>query len=426
MQDRQTTEQTFDRFPVRIGRNALNDLQLDFPAVSQFHAILELHGDQIFVRDLGSKNGTIQQGGARLPPNTPVDLGVTSYEFIIPPFYLRVTPFTFVEQPAASVKLRAGALLAGYDEEPSTDRGGASAQARAAEVAARLKPDYENYRFAWSRLFREIQTVVAGMDVAEHADFCAELNLALPGLAHEADFKALEPIPIHEDSQTGSRPLTREAAVALQGVKELATWYLGRPTENAESVVNFLRHVQDSLDVFMKCFVPLRDGYQQFELQMDIQRGERPAMNGVQTAKDPRELARGLLDWKDGFPDAYRTIESTFADLMIHQVALLNGVMKGVKSLLGELSPQAFEKTLDDPARASSGLQIGPFRYKQLWELFAQRHADLAEEEKHAFALIFGPQFAQAYSQLANEVGQSPTVHTVSADFPSYRPPPPR
>ena len=134
---------------------------------------------------------------------------------------------------------------------------------------------------------------------------------------------------------------------------------------------------------------------------MDIRRTESEAHGArVETATTSEELARALLDFRQGSPDAPRDVEGAFADLMIHQVALLNGVMNGVKSLLAELSPSAIERAAEDPRkRGGGGLQIGPFRYRQLWELYAERHSDLADEEREAFSLIFGPDFARAYAQ---------------------------
>ena len=72
-QANQQFDATFERFPVRIGRHQLNDLQIDRPYVSQFHAAIDLRETQIFIRDLGSTNGTAYQGrrlvrdGARRP-----------------------------------------------------------------------------------------------------------------------------------------------------------------------------------------------------------------------------------------------------------------------------------------------------------------------------------------------------------------------
>ena len=62
-QANQSFEATFERFPVRLGRNQLNDLPIDRPYVSQFHAAFEVQNDsQMFVKDLGSTNGTIYKG----------------------------------------------------------------------------------------------------------------------------------------------------------------------------------------------------------------------------------------------------------------------------------------------------------------------------------------------------------------------------
>ena len=53
-QANQQFDVTFERFPVRIGRNQLNDLQIDSTLQpSQFHAAIDLRDRQIFIRDLG-------------------------------------------------------------------------------------------------------------------------------------------------------------------------------------------------------------------------------------------------------------------------------------------------------------------------------------------------------------------------------------
>jgi hypothetical protein len=59
-------------------------------------------------------------------------------------------------------------------------------------------------------------------------------------------------------------------------------------------------------------------------------------------------------------------------------------------------------------------MQIGPFRYKTLWELYAEIYGDFAEDEKQAFMLIFGPEFVHAYSELA---GDAPAAGGQGAPF---------
>src|SRR5688572_9497710 len=88
-QANQSFDATFERFPVRIGRNQLNDLPIDRPYVSQFHAAIDVRNDrQIFVKDLGSTNGTLYQQ-QRLVRDQPVDITNTP-EITIGPIVLRV------------------------------------------------------------------------------------------------------------------------------------------------------------------------------------------------------------------------------------------------------------------------------------------------------------------------------------------------
>ena len=66
-----TTEHVFKRSPVRVGRNALNELTLQAPFVSLSHAVLRYQADRTEIIDLGSTNG-IQVDGKRIEPNVPV------------------------------------------------------------------------------------------------------------------------------------------------------------------------------------------------------------------------------------------------------------------------------------------------------------------------------------------------------------------
>lgn len=126
--------------------------------------------------------------------------------------------------------------------------------------------------------------------------------------------------------------------------------------------------------------------------------GDADPRLAVEKAPDPKHLARILLNYKDRTSEGIAAVENVFADYMIHQVAMMNGVMTGVKSLLHELSPDAIERASQDPRRKRS-LSIGPLRYKSLWELFGELHADLAHEDRHVFSLLFGRKFVEAYDK---------------------------
>jgi type VI secretion system protein ImpI len=396
-------ERTFDRFPVRIGRNPLSDLQLDFPYVSQFHVILELQGQQLMLRDLGSRNGTFVRSG-RVAPHEPLDLGPSQYEFAISILHfqafpaevapesapLRMRGASFALDPAAAAAIRAQASALAGGASPAVD-----------QVKQSLEPLYQSYRAAWTVVFQTLSTRAAALSHADRTRLLQELANEHPPLASEPDFQRLAKFASAK-LQTGLGQ--DDERIALQAVKELASSYLpGRVIEGAKDLVAFVTRVQAVLDVFLKSFVPLRDGYKQFETKMDIRRGTlRPQQvvpTSVEGAQDPRALAAGLLDWNDQTTDGPRAIEATFADLMIHQVAILDGVMRGVKSLLHELSPTAIEGLADKKGRGG----FGPFRFEGLWKTFVERHSDLADEEKETFGLIFGPEFVQAYTRMAKD-----------------------
>lgn len=57
-----TTVQTFDRSPVRIGRDPTCELPLAFAFVSARHAVVEFDDDQASLVDAGSTNGILREG----------------------------------------------------------------------------------------------------------------------------------------------------------------------------------------------------------------------------------------------------------------------------------------------------------------------------------------------------------------------------
>src|SRR5262249_40514861 len=87
-------------------------------------------------------------------------------------------------------------------------------------------------------------------------------------------------------------------------------------------------------------------------------------------------------------------------EVMSHQVAFINGVMEGVKTLLHQLSP----KTLEDDYE-KRGRKGGLFsnKYEALWKFYEERHGDYSGEDKQTFLIIFGPQFSRAYAASAAE-----------------------
>jgi hypothetical protein len=196
------------------------------------------------------------------------------------------------------------------------------------------------------------------------------------------------------------RDTNREQAIALEGLKELHSEYVPDQIqpESADDLVRFLTRIRAVLDVFFKAFLPLRDGQRQFERDLALNVSGAKT-HPVELADSPKKLSSILLRLNQGEDDSATVVEEAFADIMIHHVAMLNGVMRGVKNILGEFSPDSIRAYCDqlvsrgDISRGFGGA------HKALWQAFEKRHLDLSGEEKQLFGLLFGRQFSQAYQE---------------------------
>ena len=78
----------FDQSPIRVGRNALNNVVIDDRFVSQWHGVVRFDDASVSYFDLGSTNGT-RLGAKRLPKNTATSLrggaqlGISRFELAV-------------------------------------------------------------------------------------------------------------------------------------------------------------------------------------------------------------------------------------------------------------------------------------------------------------------------------------------------------
>jgi type VI secretion system protein ImpI len=443
-----TQEHLFAQFPVRIGRNPLNDLRLLQPFVSQFHAVLELQGSELMLRDLGSKNGTLL-AGARAPAHKAVELASSQGCFAISSlsFQAKVDDIGTIEPVRPPQKgLLLGGLFAAAEEimetmaldmdsplalgliaAPSAAAAAAGGPPRPSALpkgAASIRPHLPQYvasRGAVAKVVQGLSSEATGLSPTEREQLFSWARQTFPGLGDDPEFhRLLEHYGIAAARGEPASFARRLEYVALQAVRELAVLYVpgAAPIGTEEELVRFLTKVRDTLDMFFKCFIPLRDGYRQFKTDMDIRDAgagfDSPAgaaQRSVDRARTPRVLAELLLNWSDDHTLVHKAVEGAFADLMIHQLALLSGIMRGVKSLLEELSPASVDIVLAElRKKKKTGVMWGPYRFRELWKAYLSRHADLADGEKQVYSLVFGADFARAYAQLSGEAGsQAPS-----------------
>jgi type VI secretion system protein ImpI len=397
-QANQQFEATFERFPVRIGRNQLNDLQIDRPYVSQFHAAVDVRDRQIFVRDLGSTNGTLYQG-RRLVRDQPIEV-TAAPEINIGPIVMRIVLMEAqAKKPAAPADggnvldmNEAAAVAAGAARPKPIPPGGEDPFIR------QVVPYIEAYRAAWGAVYRVVYDHLTRLPPELCANYIKRLGLEHAPVLLEKDFQK-----IAQYYRVDLRPLGEMTPpqAALTALAELSQTLVptGRAPEDVAGVVIFARRLRDTLEVFLKCFCSLRDGYKEFESGVLARDRESMATDRVASAKDAKELAAVLVG-PAAAPEATRQVNDLFVEVMSHQVALLNGVMEGVKTLLVQLSPKAIEEEFD-----RRGKRAGLFsnKYEALWKFYEERHGDYSGEDKQTFLIIFGPQFSKAYAASAGE-----------------------
>jgi type VI secretion system protein ImpI len=399
-QANQQFEATFERFPVRIGRNQLNDLQIDRPYVSQFHAAIDLRDRQIFIRDLGSTNGTAY-GGHRLQRDQPVDV-TAAPEVTIGPIVMRLQ---LVEAQAKkpSAAQESGNML------DMSDASGVSALATLSQkkpippggedpFIRQVVPYLEAYRASWGAVYRVIYDHLTRLPPELRVNYIKRLGLEHQSVNLETDFQKIAQYYGVDPRTLGDLSPPQAALTALAELSRTLVPDV-RPPEDVAQVVTFARRLRDTMEVFLKCFCSLRDGYKAFETEVLALDRDSINTNQVGTAKDAKELGAVLLG-PTAAPEATRQVNDLFVDVMSHQVALMNGVMEGVKTLLTQLSPKAIE---DDFERKGKKAGLFSNKYEALWKFYEDRHGDYSGEDKQTFLIIFGPQFSKAYAASAGE-----------------------
>ena len=445
-----TTETVvFGQFPVRIGRNPLNDLKLQAGFVSQFHAVLDFRNGSLTLRDLGSKNGTTLRCG-RAPAHESVDLAPYDGEFSISALLFKAA----VEEVGDVVPPRApqrGLLLGGLGAHHApldatvacSDQDAAwmlkavaksfASQKIGGTEALRSRIDaYKTSRATMQEIVQTIAVEVQSVPEYQRQSLFAWAFENYPGIADDPGFRRLaEHHSAIIDKHDADGRVRRLEHIALQAVRELASLY--DPTSSSlgteEDLVQFLTRVRDTLDMFFKSFIPLRDGHRQFMAEMDIPNptscmpgAPEGAAGLVSRATTPLALAKLLLGSSASQHAVCRAMEGAFADLMIHQIALLSGVMRGVRSLMQEVAPSTIESDMGNRRKkGATGLMVGPYRFRELWKVFVSRYADVTESEKQMYSHVFGSDFVHGYAQLSEDAPPQRMSRTSEVEPSAFR-----
>lgn len=261
------------------------------------------------------------------------------------------------------------------------------------QAIARGRGQYDAMRSAAKAMVAELSTSLGAMPPALRQLAIPMLVREYPELADVQEFNDLA-------TQVGaSVPKGRGGAGGgggdgLAAVQRLSS--IVRPDEappqNTDEAQRFLASVAEVLMAGASALIELQKGQEQFGNEMGVRVIKE--FTPLHAAGTPENLLRYLLDWNKGGPHRTQELRGVYADLMIHQVALIRGIVEGARSLIARLDPREIERALQSawPSKGAAAWKA----YERLWQ-------EMANNDRKITELVFGPDFARAYAEVGGE-----------------------
>ena len=356
----------FSRSPVRIGRNQLNDISLQDPFVSEWHGVIRFDDKSIAYFDLGSTNGTLLDD-KRLTKNVASALTERS-RLQLGLIEIRIVPVRPEQLEGAKTP-----------PPPARSDTGPFKTLAWGQMAAPPAPARG--------------PVVSG-DQGRGEPRKTEAAFGITGAP-----SAFTPPPKARGDITGPDPRvpdTRSGARAPEPAAPSAP--AAAPRHEAELIARQAR----LLEAFGEAFVGLLKGYEQFGAEVGVRTlsGSTP----LHRARSSRELLDHLMHPSVDPGAAARDLISIFADLGIHNIALMEGITEGVREVLQTLDPRTNE--LDVGSRLFTASKT-----KSQWKSYIERFEQLITDDDELHAAIFSDGFARAYASVAVGDGRDSRTH---------------
>jgi predicted component of type VI protein secretion system len=216
------------------------------------------------------------------------------------------------------------------------------------------------------------------------------------GRAMELIPATMVPPPPPPGSSTASAARIVSVGMRTPAPPASATGHPSLPQEttlplNEQTSARLLRCLR-IIGAFSDAFMGLKKGYEQFGSEV----GVRPltGTTPLHRARTSQEIVEYLLDPSTD-PDACaRDLNAVFADMGIHDVALMEGISQSVRSLLAKLDPNAQDM------KVVAGLFSGG-KARSRWNSYVEAFNALLAEDAALHAEIFGEEFASAYASVA-------------------------
>jgi predicted component of type VI protein secretion system len=429
----------FKKSPVRVGRNTLNDLQLDEPFVSQWHAVIRFSQERTSYLDLGSTNRTLIDGrptarNIEVPigPDTDIRIGPLRLHLLRgpapPELFGRRRKSAFGPRPDAldagpsTVLLRpsllGAALGAAPHDEPSMKRSPPASGTRtrvhplaAASAAAAVSPaaadaalhtDYLVYREIQDKLRSAVRQRLDTTPAEERSGVEQELRARFPELLGE-------PLAQHSVREPGGAHCGSGSWDVSDWLSRLTGGTFPPPGGNVDTALAMER-VGSVLEVFSHAFVELRRAQAQFCHEMSLEESTDPE-SFLHDSEDPEALLAYLLGSPTEGDARLMELSRALADFTLHQVGLVGATVEGARKLVELLGPESLASVPDPPddspalAPQPALSRLWPWAARSLWRRYLAHHYSLVESDRFVREL-FGREFARRYYSVTGGGGR--------------------
>ena len=455
----------FAQSPVRLGRNALNDLELDESFVSQWHGVIRFDDKQTLYLDLGSTNPTLIDGQpikrnveVAITEQTDLRIGTLRLHLLRVPapaeLYGARRRTAFARTGGADLGSVASTMYLGdVTPPPLYGSGRAAAAAAASSVAAATSgvtpqlADVLAASQARSLTPASISVPVSGpppptpsnrpsfgprpgdhtIDPTLHGSYQqyrASWQVMFGHLkwqleqAEGAERAALFDQIVHDFPEISRESELRELTAKLgmsplrTGVPEMEDWLkrltdgLFPPAGVPINVALAMERIGEVLEVFSTAFVELRKAHGQFCEEMALEKPPEDSL--LQTTDNPRALLAYLLNPGKEGSIKVTELSRALADFAVHQVALVSAVVQGARDMLEELSPEAMTSGKSAPPPPGFFGKLFGSDKAPLWQRYASRFAEVIDEDRFTRKL-FGRGFARKYYAITGGRRSLPT-----------------
>jgi type VI secretion system protein len=376
LQSGRSASYTFPRSPVRLGRLPLNDLELDFPFVSQWHGMIRVDDRGIYYVDVGSTNGSFVNGK---PATKGQEIALLpSSEIVIGTLRLCVAQTPKAPSIQAPIYQSQFARATGFTTTPGNESATLFDTAFPPPPENSVSCTAGNSSASQARRPTIPNTPPTARSSSSRPQYRASSNkgVRLPQKRYDSVSKrAAATIP------TDSGLISNFSKAYLPNVKE--------PLTGAEQE-QFLNRMGIVLETFTQASLEMRKGLEKFGEDLGVRsiQGESPLFSATKL----EDILAYLLDWRLSDDELRRDLMRLYASFMVHQVALLNGINQGTRALVSKFGPDTIEKEVSS---------IGPLRTMSCWKAYCERYKELMNDETAFSQELLGKEFAHAYATTA-------------------------